>query len=99
MRRTVASSRSEGVDSLCSHAPAPQAQAHILLELASIAHVDNDYSVEEREFLRIVADYWNVDPITLIRIEGWAEARVLLSREAAEVVLELQSGVGRERTE
>ena len=83
------------IEELCAGVSSPQAQAFMLLELASLACVDNEYVDEERELLRTIASSWEIDPITIIRIEAWGKMRIELSREAAEVVHEVTSPLGR----
>lgn len=84
--------KDRSVEELCAEVSAPQTQALMLLELASLAYVDNEYAAEERALLHSIARIWNTDPMTLIRIEAWAEQRIQLSREAAEVVREVEAG-------
>lgn len=83
------------VEELCTDVTDPRTQAIMLLELASLAHVDGEYAHEERELLHAIARIWNIGPITLVRIETWAKARIDLSREAAEVILEAASPLAR----
>ena len=80
------------VEELCSVPPTPQAQACMLLELASIAHIDRQYADEERSLLAEIARQWQIDALTLVRIERWAVTRIELSREAAEVIREVELG-------
>jgi hypothetical protein len=82
-------STSRGVEELCEGIRRPEAQAQILMELASLAHVDDDYSSEERLLLQQVGALWKINPITMIRIEAWAAARIEMSREAAEIIQEI----------
>jgi len=76
---------------LCAAVHSPEVRAYMLMELASLAHIDDDFASEERQLLRAISDLWNIDTITLIRIEAWAETRVEMSREAAEIVQEIKT--------
>ncbi len=82
------------LEELCAAVTSTQTHALMLLELASIARVDNKYADEERELFRTIASLWKTDQITTIRIEAWAERRIQLSREAAEIVREITCPLG-----
>ncbi len=86
---------SRGVAELSTGITDPRTQAIMLLELASLAHVDGEYADEERQLLRAIARIWKFGPITLTHIETWAKTRIDLSREAAEIILEAASPLAR----
>ncbi len=79
------------VEDLCEAVQRPEARAQMLLELVSLAHIDDEYSTEERKLLREISQQWGVDAITLIRIETWAESRIQMSREAAAIIQEIKT--------
>lgn len=79
------------LDELCQSVVLPRARVKILLELASFAFVDHDYDERERELLRAVAKIWQLDDISVVRIEEWAHKRVELAREAAEIIHEVDT--------
>jgi hypothetical protein len=74
------------VGALCDGVTKTTSKIHILLEIASFAHVDNDYAAAERELMGAIAEEWGIDRITTIRIEEWAEKRVWLAQEYAGVI-------------
>ena len=81
----------EDLDVFCSSITSPQARVIMLLELASFAFVDSDYDAREQGLLRAVAKIWQMDLISVLRIEHWAESRVALAREAAEIMHEVDA--------
>ena len=79
------------VAELCAAVSDPRARASILLELASFAHVDSEYADSERALLASVASEWSIDPLTVVRVEAWAEQRIKVTLEAAEIVQEIST--------
>jgi len=73
----------------CSFITRREAQACIFLELALLACVDGEYVGSEREVLLKIAGVWKVQGSTVSRVEAWAQRRILLSREAAEIAAEI----------
>ena len=81
----------ENLDKCCQSVVSPRARAVMLLEFASFAYVDHDYDARERELLRAMAEIWQLDEISVVRIEEWAFKRVELALEAAEVIHEVDT--------
>ena len=81
----------DDLDACCSPIVSPRSRAIVLLELASFAFVDHDYDAREKELLRAVAQKWQLDEISVVRIEQWAYKRVELAREAAEIIHEVDT--------
>lgn len=73
---------------LCAAVSSPEARAHILLELASVAHVDGEYADQEAKLLRGIAKEWAIEEYTVVRIEVWASRRIALAGEAVSIVRE-----------
>ena len=82
------------VELICATVSKPSARAMILLELASLGHVDQEYASQERELLAAISEQWGIAPITLFRIEQWAANRIALSAEAIEVIQEILAETG-----
>ena len=79
------------VGALCDGVTEATSKVRIMLEIASFAHVDKDYAAAERELMRSIAEEWDIDRITTNRIEEWAEKRVWLAQEYAEVLHDVVS--------
>lgn len=71
---------------LCTGIERQELKIYCLLELASIAHVDNDYAAEERALLHEIAELWAIPSEKLPAIERWADDRIKLAQDAAKIV-------------
>lgn len=71
---------------LCTAVSNRKSQAKMLLELASIAHVDGEYEERERELLRTIAANWDIEHYSVIRAEDWGKNRIALIADAAHIM-------------
>jgi 2-polyprenyl-6-methoxyphenol hydroxylase-like FAD-dependent oxidoreductase len=79
----------QDIEQLCEAVSDRGAQAKMLLELSSIAHVDGDYEERERHMIRSIAKKWKIDQLSVLRAEDWGQRRVALIVDAAHIVHEI----------
>jgi hypothetical protein len=99
MKIDVQSSRSVGgsIRELCSSITDPEVQAKMMLELSSLAQIDEDFAETEKTLLEEVAILWSINPLALSAINEWGGLRVRLAHSAARVISEITSeakGIG-----
>jgi hypothetical protein len=75
-------SEEDACDAITNHT----SQIFAMLELISVAFVDNDYAPAEKRLLGRVAKRWGIGRATLRQMEEWAEKRVGLAVAAARFV-------------
>jgi len=91
------SSVGAGITELCSSITDPEVQAKMMLELSSLAQIDEDFAETEKTLLEEVAILWSINPLTLSAINEWGGLRVRLAHTAARVISEITSeakGIG-----
>jgi replicative superfamily II helicase len=88
---TALAPRRKNIAEICADVTDRRTQILILLELASVAHVDGEYEPREQALIEKISDLWSIDTIDRVRAEEWGKRRVELMTDALDIMLDASS--------